>query len=560
MKPLGKGSEVLADVDAINQARLAVRRSFRLFAATCLKIRTKSGEIKPFVLNEAQLLLLDALNEQLREYGYVRIVILKGRQMGISTFIEAFLYWLTSTRPGKRAVVVAHKDEATRSLFSMTKRFHQLNNPEIKPHTSASSKRELDFDILQSSYLVVTAGGDEIGRSETLQYAHLSEVAFWPKGSAEPNFTALMQCIPMAGSPEARGTVAFSESTANGMSGVFYSQWKNAEAGNSEWMPLFLPWTIMPEYTAPVPDDFEKSQEEIDLVKKYGLTDGQLMFRRIKIANSGPDKFKQEYPLCPDEAFLTTGCPVFPPQIVSDILKRDYNPHFKMKAFNGTAFSEVGRGDLLVWKEPEKGTQYFIGADVGAGIPGRDYSVAVVMDDNREVVALYKGYPIPETYAEILNCLGLMYNEARLIVENNNHGILPCSILGRQLMYPNLYTEEVLNTTDMTMRTQIGWRTNPKSKPLIIDELRAVIVEKSIHIPTSIITRELNTFVVDESGKMAADKGRDENGEVFHDDCVMALALANHICEERYEPITVTDDFYTGEVMEDGQNIEYLDL
>src|SRR5689334_10640819 len=131
---------------------LAIRKrlltDFRYYARHALKIRTKSGEVKPLVLNKAQEHLIDLVERQMATQGRVRIIIPKARQLGLSTVVGAWQYWWTSQRKAQKAVVVTHKADATRALFDMTKRYHD-NCPDIlKPHTKYSSRTELVFDVL----------------------------------------------------------------------------------------------------------------------------------------------------------------------------------------------------------------------------------------------------------------------------------------------------------------------------------------------------------------------------------------------------------------------------
>lgn len=521
-----------------------LKNDFEFYAKTCLKIRDKTGNIIPFVLNTAQRIALAKIEEQRREHGYTRVIVLKARQQGLSTLINGLLYRETTIHKGYKTLVVAHVGQSTAALFDMTKRFHDNMPLPIKPSTRYRSKRELSFDRLDSSYLVVTAGGDDIARGETLQNGHLSEVAFWPKASAASNFNGLMKAFPPL-----PGTNLFIESTANGVSGVFADMWRGAVEGENGFLPIFLPWFITPEYRAPVPEGFERTYEEMELIERYGsqglVDDEQLQWRRLEIAKNGRELFKQEYPACPEEAFLTAGSPVFHPERIEEMRATQVSDQYSRYGhIKGAGFSENSRGDLLVWDPPDPGTQYVIGADVAMGYKGGDYSVAVVLDDTRRVVARYRSHVHPAYFAEVLFDLGKFYNTARLIVENNQHGILTCNLLGQEMCYPNFYTEETVDKVTKEFKTKLGFHTNVSTKPFIIDELRAAIVERSIVIPDRLILDELSTYVVDENGKMGAEVGSDAHGEKLHDDLVMGLALANHIHVDRFTPITVTDDFY----------------
>ena len=171
---------------------IAVRKrlltEFPFYAKSALKIRTKEGKVSPLSLNPAQQILQDAIDRQLADEGKIRIIILKARQQGLSTMVGGYLYFSVSQNPATKAMVISHQSDSTRALYDMTKRYHE-NCPDIlKPHTKYSSRRELSFDVLDSSYVVATAGGESVGRGETLTHVHASELAFWPKSLVQRTY------------------------------------------------------------------------------------------------------------------------------------------------------------------------------------------------------------------------------------------------------------------------------------------------------------------------------------------------------------------------------------
>ena len=270
-----------------------LQEDFPLYAQHCLKIRTKSGTIRPLVLNPAQKRLHEAAEKQKAETGKVRIITVKGRQQGSSTYIGARGYHQTTFRKGWRAFILTHEDDATKNLFEMVQRYHE-NNP-IAPTTKASNVKELDFALRDSGYRVGTAGTRAKGRSQTVQFFHGSEVAFWP--NAQDHKAGVMQAVP-----DEPGTEVWLESTGNGIGNVFHQEWLDAEAGISDFIPVFLPWYIQPEYTRA--DDIELDDEERDYQDRYGLTLHQMAWRRHKLRELGdPSLFAQEYPATPLEAF-----------------------------------------------------------------------------------------------------------------------------------------------------------------------------------------------------------------------------------------------------------------
>lgn len=522
-------------IDEANKRRLEIRKKlkddFSYYASKALKIRTKDGEVVNLRLNEAQRRLVEMVNNQLATEGKVRVIVLKARQMGLSTAIGAYMYWWTSQRRAQKAMVVTHHADSTKALFDMTRRYYDNTPDALKPTTRYSSRKELSFAKLDSGYAVATAGGDAVGRGETITVAHLSELAFWPRGTAKDILNGILQAIP-----NRPNTCVFIESTANGVSGEFYNMWQGAVDGTNGYLPVFLPWFIQDEYREPVPEGFERTPEEERLVELHGLDDEQLMFRRRKVAQNGIDLFKQEYPSTPEEAFLTTGRPVFNPDQLATIAETAPRSCPTM-GLVGENLVEDRRGELKVFKPLDPRETYYIGADVAMGVRGGDYSVAQILDSKKEQVGVWRGHVHPDYFANVLRALGFYYNTAEIVVERNNHGLLTCTRLGKDFAYPNFWTETVYDKLDDKETVNLGFATNTKTKPLIIDQLRASLRDGELKLNDRTTISELMTYIVTETGNMEAESG-------CHDDCVMALALANHIHAGVFTPVVSTDDFY----------------
>lgn len=515
----------------LQKVRKRLFTDFAFYAQSALKIRTKEGQIQPFVLNPAQRILDDAVTKQLKAEGKVRVIILKARQQGLSTYTGGYLYHSVSQQPARKAMVITHHADSTRALFDMTKRYHEHCPEILKPHTKYSSRRELSFDVLDSSYVVATAGGDSVGRGETLTHVHASELAFWPKSTAADIWNGLLQAVP-----NSKGTAVFVESTANGVTGIFYDLWRGATAGENGFVPVFIPWFTDPDYREPVPANFERTPDEEELAERYNLDDEQLMFRRRKVAQNGLDLFKQEYPAEPDEAFLTTGRPVFNPEQLQVCLDEARDVKERL-ALEGDEWMNNRRGELTTYFNHDPGERYVIGADVAMGVSNGDFSVAQVLDSKGRQVATWRGQVHPDFFAEILYALGMFYNEAQIIVENNSHGILTCTRLGKDMAYPNFYTEVQVDKITDRETVKLGFTTTAKTKPLVIDQLRASMREGELQLNDKTTIREMLTYIVTESGAMEAEAG-------CFDDCVMSLALANHIFEGAWDPVEVSDEHY----------------
>ena len=279
-----------------------LRTSLRLFGKECLKIRSKEGEIEPLVLNEAQTEADRQLEAQKAEKGWIRALILKGRQQGISTYIAARFYQRASMRKGVNVYILAHEQPASDTLFGMVDRY-QRNNP-IAPHAGTSNTKELVFDKLDSSYAVATAGTKAGGRSKATSLFHGSEVAFW--ANAPDHFAASVQGVPLA-----PGTEVILESTSAGSGGEFYERWQDAEAGKGDYIAIFLPWWLTKEYRRQPEPGFALSNEnedgemsEIEYAEMWGLDDWQMCWRHNKIIELRSETlFRREYPATPSEAW-----------------------------------------------------------------------------------------------------------------------------------------------------------------------------------------------------------------------------------------------------------------
>jgi hypothetical protein len=284
-----------------------LRDNMPLFAEECLIVRGKDTNLGPFVLNEAQLYVHERLEAQRREHGFIRALILKGRQQGISTYVAGRYYQRVSTRKGVSVYILAHEQPASDNLFNIVDRY-QRNNP-LAPHVGISNTKELIFDRLDSAYAVATAGTKAGGRSRATSLFHGSEVAFW--ANAPDHFAASVQGVPLEADTE-----VILESTSAGPGGEFYERWLDAEAGRGDYIAIFLPWWLSKEYSRTPPPDFELAKEaveegemsELEYAETYKLSDAQMYWRRNKtIELRDPALFKREYPADPAEAWTETG-------------------------------------------------------------------------------------------------------------------------------------------------------------------------------------------------------------------------------------------------------------
>lgn len=285
--------------------------NFPYYAEHCLKIRAKSPiiidgrsqKVIPFKLNKAQQYIHLLLETQKKATGYVRALLLKGRQQGCSTYVEGRFFHKTTQTKGVKTFILTHEDKATANLFKMARRYYDHCPEPMKPHRQISNAKELYFDLLDSAYGIGTAGSGDVGRSDTIDFFHGSEVAFW--ANTDKIKTGVLQAA------EAAQEIIL-ESTANGLGNMFHQMWQNASEGRGKYIAIFVPWYWQDEYREAVPPGFALTSEEEAYMRAYrnnGLTDvEQVVWRRNKIIELGdPVLFKQEYPATAAEAFQVTG-------------------------------------------------------------------------------------------------------------------------------------------------------------------------------------------------------------------------------------------------------------
>lgn len=289
------------------------------FSAHCLKVLDKAGNLVPFVWNRAQHYISERIEAQLAEKGYVRALVLKGRQQGCSTWVAARFYQKTSTTPGKRAFIVSHEDKSTTNLFNMVKRYDD-HNP-LAPSKKASNAQELIFGRLDSGYKLATAGSKDVGRGNTAQLLHGSEFGYW--ANAQTHLAGIGNSIPLA-----HGTEIILESTANGLGNAFHLMWQEAEAGRGEYIAIFVPWMWQEEYRLPVPPGFELTPDEVKYKNAHGCDMEQMVWRRAKVTEYGKGfewLFDQEYPATAAMAFQTsTQNPLISPADVMEAVNSEY--------------------------------------------------------------------------------------------------------------------------------------------------------------------------------------------------------------------------------------------
>ena len=496
------------------------------YIENCLKIKTKSGTVVPFRLNDAQRKLYAVAKRQQDAGKPVRLIILKARQLGFSTLTEGLIFHACATRKNVNALIVAHREDATANLFRMSKLFYDELPAPVKPMLRASNAQELVFENpsklrserearpgLRSRIRCATAGGRGIGRSDTLQCVHLSEYAFWPDGAdgKASTLAGILQAVPSL-----PGTMVVIESTANGFED-FKERWDAAVAGENDFEPVFFAWFENPDYSMPVVPGTEWTPEERDLKAAYQLTDGQLQWRRWCIANNcggSLDMFRQEYPASPGEAFLHSGTGVFDNEQIVLRLERLPSPAGRGEFTDGE-WTESETGAITLYELPEEGVPYVLGGDTAG--EGSDYFTAIVIDNvsGRIVAKLRQKYSEPE-YVRQIYALGRFYNDALVAIETN-FSTYPVMKL-QEMEYPNQYSREREDTYTRQMKKSYGFRTDRQSRPRAIANLVEVFSSHPEWFTDRELLEEMLTFCYNEDHRPEALAGK-------HDDLVMGAAI-----------------------------------
>lgn len=502
-----------------------IAADFWLYCEKNLQILDKSGQLIPLKPNNIQRQIVEHALLCIENKEPIRIIVLKARQEGVSTIVEALIYWYTATHKNVTAKIVSHDRESASNLYGMFRRYYDNSNEFFKPATKYNTKNDLLFDNeggtgLKSQISISSAENTGTGRGLTVNWLHASEVAMWHNG--KELLAGLLQTVPYLVGKSYKPTAIFLESTANGVGDFFYDTWQAAKRGDSVFKPFFFGWHEHEEYQVETKPLKDLTPEEKSLKREYKLTDEQIAWRRLKMKEfaGNEDKFAQEYPINDQEAFLVSGRARFNGHKLIEMEKECYEPgQFELVPKNGTlAPIKVSGAPLKIWEQPQDRVKYVIGADVSD--TGKDFSVATIMRiDQCKTVARWRGDIEPAEFGEELKMLAEWYNGALIGVESNNHGLTTIQRL-RDMNYPNLYRKERGIDERFEQHTsKLGWRTDRKTKPLMIDHLSEAITKKRIKDFDKTFIRECITYVVDDRGRTNAQDGQ-------HDDTVMATAIA----------------------------------
>jgi hypothetical protein len=455
-----------------------------------LKIRNRLGQIIPLVPNTAQ--------RRYQEEARQRNIVLKARQMGVSTWIAARFFLRTITHPGTIAVQVAHTQEAAEQIFRIVHRF-LIHLPEpLRWGALRDVKRSAQGIVipgLDSEYLVETAGDRNAGRGMTIGNLHCTELARWPGDAAEILYGLLATLSP-------HGELVM-ESTPQGAAGCFWKEWQEAEKTNT--VRHFFPWWLEPAYVAAAPREASLSEAERQLMREHSLSLEQIGYRR-RLHRNFRGLAKQEYAENATECFLASGECIFETAAIDARLQAIHDP-----------VEARQNGALQIWLRPQAGREYLAAVDPAGGGTDGDFTAIQVIDlqSGLQCAELRSKLTPLETAAEAA-ALAREYRGALLAVERNNQGEAVLAYLRSTCGYDRVFQQDGRD----------GWVTTSLSRPRMLGQLGAALVETPGIFASERLLRECRSFVRHASGRTEAQSGE-------HDDCVMAMAMALAVREER---------------------------
>lgn len=490
-----------------------------------LYIRRKDRRVEPFVLNPQQVVVLGMFGDTIARGQLERWICLKARQIGISTLTQAWIFLKAMSTPGSRALTLSYEREHAQVLLRMSHIFLK-RMPEWLGLWGEDQKNVVKLNAIlckdgevsiESEIFIDSATGKEAGHGHTIHYVHASEVSRWPDAGRN-TLPGLLQALPME--PE---TFLMIESTAKNVGDEFNERWDMAEARQEGEegliLPIFLAWQDFAEYRMDPPPTFKLTEDEREYAKTYECDDAQMYWRRQKIATdfaTEPWKFDNAYPASPGLAFQSAGTPAFDQAIISEYRHKAKDVKFRDGELVKALFVPRAKGMLRVFEEPNENHEYLLAVDTAGGGPDGDDSAGAVFDRTAmKFVAEFLCKIDPRLLAHFVYRLGHWYREAVVAVETNNHGIACQNELVEHLRYRFPYRWRRYDNLQNIWTDKIGWETNQRTRPLIIDDMAFSLKQRAIGVPSIRMLSQLQTL--DQTGS-----------KVAADDLAMAGLIANH--------------------------------
>jgi len=538
----------------------------RYFMEQYYVIRDERGRLRTlFPWWDHQILVYEAVEEEWRKKGCCRLIVLKPRQAGSTTWNAALIFHATIFVPNTYSIVMGQDDRVSDEIYQrIMDAYHNLPwwlRPEF---LSKQQGRQVIFqrsDELQrttdpglGSTLHVSnaqkSTGVAIGR--TVRNILASEVSRWPDAQI---WTADIK--PSLNAPDMLGII---ESTAYGRSGLYYNMWRAAEAGKSIWRALFIPVYKVRKYSLPVykSENFVLTSDERALrlnVKRkenYTIPLGFFKWRRNEIvetinATGSSESHKESYPITPKEAFISSGFCAFPrkkldeqeqqncidPIVIGEIeyTGADTPPVLRLSPPTPEDLMDKPKYNkrLWVWEYPDdnEAVEYYIGGDVSSG-DGQDYSDITVYRIGYGVeptvqVAEWHGLINPSHLAKVVAALGYWYHTAEVAIEYQMAGVTTGNELFNNLDYPNVYRWRHMDKVSNQATLHVHWMTNQRTREDMINRMGEALWDGMIVIRNLHTIDEMRDFGRYEGEIKAA--GMDNNDDAAIANCIALCAL-----------------------------------
>lgn len=507
-----------------------------------VNIRDKDMDVRPLDLDEewawAQ---REVVLEVIRQYNAgkrVQIIVLKARQLGLSTICCAIVFNWIQIFDGAQALEIAHDNETTQSIFEKIQDAWQWWPFKALRHLRHASARRLTILETGSSVHIATARNVKSGRGRTVNILHASEMSHWE--DPETLMGGLTRTVP-----DHHGSCILIECTANGVGNLYWQMWNDAVSGVSDYTPLFFPWWRHPEYRATHTQLRYVDLDEYErwLFDALGVDMLRLEWRRWSIANefSGDEAmFRQEMPATPEEAFLASGRNVFPLRSLMDCYqpKNGVTGYLMSKGWGSPKFVRDPLGPLTIFRWPSSDREwgdYMAACDPSRTTMGDPACIQIVSRRTFEQVAVWHGHRDAVSIADDLVMVGRYYNEAMISTEIEGPGYGTIGALMAK-GYPRIWQHRWADRHPGKVATNYGWSTNFQRKNLMVGNVQKRLVDKTLLIHDQLTYDQLRDFgVINDFGEMG------HVSKDGHDDAVMAYcqAIACIVLESRpeyYEP------------------------
>ena len=495
-----------------------------------LPIRTKSAKIQYLRRTDAfawaQRAFVAEIERQYNAGMPVRIIVLKGRQLGLSTLSEAVLFYWCFLHPGSASLVLSKEKDDSEYLFGMLKRYWEGGPMKGLFPLKYNRIGYLEWETLGSSVTTSTAEKADVGRGKTVQAVHGSEVARW--SMADEIVGSLSEAVP-----DDHGTVVLYESTAQGVGGYFHDEWLRAvdpTGDKSAFTPMFFPWYMHKEYELPATSlqfgELDEEERELLVVYKH-MTIPKLAWRRRKMQSYlNPEMFKEEYPNSWQEAFLSTGFNVFPLQKLQGCYDPDVPREQGWVGNDGgkVAFFPDDDGHFFMYRRPDpaRRRQYVVAVDPTWTVDGDPACIQVLDRASMEQVAVWHGSADPNTIGQTALAIALYYGGEKNVMMNTEvqGGGREVLRIWRAAEYGNIWMDRRPDLPAI-MKKVIGWNSTYETKRAMLAAMQGVIVRHALLLHHPATFYEMTRYMHDPDDDTYGPSRRSG-----HDDCVISLGIA----------------------------------